>query len=76
MMAIDVNDQSFTETEDLQMTPGLIYDQLQESYESPKNQEKNNLIYADGKKFAEHLNPEQFHVSKITQVTGITNEIK
>ena len=58
------------------MTPDNIDEQFQESYESPKNQEKNNLIYADDKKCVVYLNPEQFHESKITQVTGVTNEIK
>jgi DNA/RNA-binding domain of Phe-tRNA-synthetase-like protein len=65
-----------TETEDLHATSGPIDEQFQESYESPKNQEKNNLMYVDDKKYVVHLNPEQFHESKITQVTGITNEIK
>lgn len=48
------------------MTPNNIDEQFQESYESPKNQEKNNLTYADDKKCVVYLNPEQFHESKIT----------
>lgn len=62
----DKNDLTLTETEDIQMTPNNIDEQFQESYESPKNQEKNNLIYADDKKCVVYLNPEQFHESKIT----------
>jgi hypothetical protein len=49
---------------------------MKESFESPNNQQKNNLIQKDYGKNVAHLNPEQFHESKITQVTGITDQIK
>jgi hypothetical protein len=40
------------------MTQHNIDEQFHESYESPKNLEKNNLIYADDRKCVVYLNPE------------------